>query len=584
MKTVFSERNLLIIMGIALACIYWNHKKNQEARLGGTINSVVQSNHELLEQNKPISRKIAATPTPTPRDLNPPLVTSTPALKTTTAGASDQIDLCRNFSSFKFLVHEKLLKPILTQVNAAVAVPDELQTCLNERTNVLVLNFAGFDYKYPQPYYYSTLEPRAFISNIEKDLSLNKILSDSEKLRKLGFASEATASKFYADVFGPDSLKKNWSFIPLSISDKSLGSATFFPPENHPFAKTVKKENINRLISLGAAVLDVRPQKNFKQSHIDKAISNPTKIKKVADSPLSVEEQKKAGYVIHPVILPTDKSTAILVVNQNPKSYSAYNTITQLAGMGYTNLHLYWGGMDDWDGQSIIPPEKIEGARYITYHELLARFSSTDALVIDVRNGKNAKKKVLPRNINMPFSEKKNPFKDPLYRINGLSASAIQQHEERFLVGMPELPPNIKTLVLMGDHSLDWKPLKAALVIPHGASIKVEIYRDGYKGWKYLSRLESPLPKRLGDAKKDFPRTTINSQRSFSSSNGILQQNPISNPLAKNDLAAKDPKVTNDNEGTKTKSKSSKPKTQRTTRSDGSSYQRLNAPSPVKPK
>lgn len=571
MKTDFSERIVTIVVVLAFGLLYWNHKQKKEDRVEKAIPTVAIPSPapQTTKQQKTRNAASVATSTPAP----PPMATATPTTNTTAESRGTVLDLCRNFSSYKFLVHKTLLKPLLTQVNGALAVPEELQKCLTEKTTVVVLNFAGFDYKNPSPYYYSTIEPRVFISTIEKDQDLKKILADSGKLRKLGFGTEASAAKFYAEIFGPESTKKKWTYIPFSVSDKNLGTVTFFAPRTHPLAKTITKENINPLISAGAMILDVRPQANFKASHIEKAVSSPTAAKKVTQTALSAEEQKNAGYVIHPNSLPKDKSTSIVVLNQNPKSFSAYNTLTQLSVMGYSNLYFYWTGMDDWDGKSIVTPEKVEGLQFITYNDLKGRFNSPNALVVDVRSAKSVKKKMLPRNVHMPFSEKKNAFKDPLYRADGLSVSAIQQHDEKFTVGMPELPASINTLVIIGDHTYDWKPLKAGLVIPHNRNIKIEVYRDGYRGWKYLSNLESPLAKKIGVAKKDLPKVGNTS----SHYPGFSQQ--IKGAFAKG--ASSQTTQTADSKKAKKKDKS---KSVRMTRPDGSAYPKLNAPPPTRSK
>lgn len=570
MKTDFSERIVLIVVVLAFGLLYWNQRQKKEVRVENAIAAVASPSPappQTTKQQK--SRNVASVTTSTPTAA----VASTPTVNTVVQSPSSTLDLCRNFSSHKFLVHKTLLRPLLTQANGALAVPEELQKCLTDKTSVVVLNFAGFDYKNPSPYYYSTIEPRVFVSAIDKDQDLKKILADPSKLRKLGFGTEASAAKFYAEIFGPESTKKKWSFIPFSISDKNLETVTFFTPQTHPLAKSVTKENITPLISSGAMILDVRPQKNFRTSHIEKAVSSPTAAKKVTHAALSVEEQKNAGYVIHPTSLPKDKSTAIVVVNQNPKSFTAYNTLTQLSVMGYSNLHFYWGGMDDWDGKSIVTPEKVEGLQFITYSDLKGRFNSPNALVIDVRSAKSVKKKMLPRNVHMPFAEKKNAFKDPLYRADGLSVSAIRQHDEKFTVGMPDLPSNINTLVMIGDHTYDWKPLKAGLVIPHHSGIKIEIYRDGYRGWKYLSNLESPLPKKIGLAKKDLLRVGNTSSNRL----GALPQNKVTTAKVTDSQSTKAADA-------KKAKKKDKAKSVRMTRPDGSAYPKLNAPSPVKPK
>lgn len=570
MKAVFSERNLVIVVGVLLGLIYWNHKQRKEERIEKAVAAVAKATPPPAAKQT-VARKSLSVANSTP----PTATTQTNTQKAPVSSTTNTLDLCREFSSHKFLVHKKLLRPILTQGNSALVVPQDLQKCLTEKTNVVVLNFAGFDYRNPNPYFYSTIEPRVFVSTIEKDLDLKIALADSSKLHKLGFVTEASASKFYAEIFGPDSIKRKWSYISFSISDKNLETVTFFAPQGHPFAKTVKKENINPLLNAGAMVLDVRPSKNFKASHIDKAVSNPTGLKKLAQAALSVEEQKQAGYVIHPSILPKDKAAAIVVVNQNPKSFSSYNTLTQLAEMGYANLYFYWEGMDQWDGNTIVTPEKVEGLHFITYNDLKARFSSPDALVIDVRSNKSSKKKILPRNVHMPFSEQKNAFKDPLYRADGLAASVIQRNNERFTVGMPDLPANIRTLVMVGDHTYDWKPLKAGLIIPHNSNIRIEVYRDGYQGWKYLSNLESPLPKRIGLAKKDLPKA-----------GAVIARNSVgTSTFEKNSILGKTPENLNDKATEEKKAKKkSKAKSVRTTRPDGTAYPKLNAPVPVKAK
>lgn len=576
MKAVFSERNLLIVGCALLGLIFLSQKKDKEERLEKPVVAVAAPMPAPPSSKQTVVRKsasvAASTPSAQPSAQAP--TANSPAVAPA-SNNTDTLDLCREFSSHKFLVHKTLLRPLITQGGGAIAVPDDLQKCIQEKTNVLVLQFAGFDYKNPNPYYYSTIEPRAFVSAIEKNLDLKKVLLDSAKLHKLGFQTEASASKFYASIFGPESTKKKWSYITFSISDKNLQAVTFFAPQAHPLAKVAKKENVNALISSGAMVVDVRPANHFKVSHIEKAVSNPTALKTLAKAALSVEEQKKAGYVIHPTMLPKEKSSAIIVVNQNPKSYSAYNTLTQLSNMGYTNLHFYWAGMDDWEGKSIITPPEVEGLRFISYNDLNGRFNSQDALVVDVRSAKSAKSKILPRNVHMPFSEKKNAFKDPLYRVEGLNAAAIQKNDERFLVGMPELPSNIRTLVMIGDHTYDWKPLKAGLVIPHNSGIRIEVYRDGYKGWKYLSNLESPLPKRIGSSKKDLAKAGNSTPGSLGSGANPAKANAANKSAATQNNKAKEDK----------KSKKKAPKKVRMTRSNGTTYPKLNnAPPPAKAK
>lgn len=498
MNKLFSDKVLIIIIGVALAVMIIGRKKSLPV---APVQTKVPSVYSSPQPSPSVTAKAPVVSQPAQMPV------SSPVMRNSDLG---DIDLCREFSSRKFLVPKDLLRPLMTMDKPALAVPDSLQKCLTPQGGVAIFKFAGFSYLNPIPYYFF-LEPRVFISTIEKGQNLAKLLADSDKVRRLGFGTSEEASRFYSSIFGAEKINDTWSFIQFSVSDKNFDEAIFFSPPNHPYARSIKKEEVRSLQNSGALVVDVRQGPDFEKGSVERAQSIPVSIEKLENTALSYEQQVEAGFNIHPAVLPKSKDTKIVLINQNPKSFTAYNAVTYLASMGYKNLYYYWGGFDDWNGKPLALPTHVPAARYIGYKEFKTRLTDQEAMIIDVRPKKAAGKKTLPRAMNIPFTEKKNDFNDPLYRSESFSADAVKRNSEGFSETLPEIPQYIKTIVLVGGHSYDWKAVKAALIIPRRSTVNVEIYKNGYKGWKTFSSLDVAKAQAKNMAQSDSKKTSQNS-------------------------------------------------------------------------
>lgn len=482
-KSLFSSQNILVVIGILVFLAIVTHKRTPDI---------------------PAAKPIAATGTARPQIKATPSRSALPATSNTApqtqvlptpAQISNKvkthIDLCRDFAGRRFRVPKDLLRPLLTRANPAILVPEALQNCLTDRSTSILFSFADFNYREPLPFY-TLLEPLISVTAIEKNLPLSKIMLEPKKIQRLGFDAAPRMLGFYSQIYGPEFEKQSWSYIEFTVINKRFDSAVFLAPQSHPFARTVSKMDVQSMQQRGALILDTRPASDFAKASIPQTVSIPVSAFKVEEEPLSVEDQRAAGYTLFSSAISKDLNREIIVVNQNPKSFSAYNALTQLYALGFRNLRYYWGGIDDWQGKSIVPPSSIPKIRFIGYNEMKSRVRSPQVLVVDVRNSKRLIN-FFPRSIRVPFQEKKNVFGDPLNRAESLSVGALSSQSEGFKSPFPPIPTSVNTFVVAGDNIYDWKPLKAAILLSQRGNMNIEVYLEGMRGWKFFSSLETPL-------------------------------------------------------------------------------------------
>ena len=464
----------IAIAALVIIFIVWSAKKKKQSLIS-TQSQITQTS------NPPPERPVA---------LDSQKGNNSPATATTSGGVAkaSRLDLCQNFKSNQFLVPKHLLWVLVSGKATAMIFPDDTENCLTSDGGNIYLSFAGFSNQEPQPYFYFH-QATGSIKLRKKSLVLDDILSDADKMNKLGFKKE-TLQKFLHSIYGTEEDAKTWTYVELDIINKNLDAKTYFTPKTHPFAKNLGKEELTAMLGQGALLVDVRPEKSFNQDHISGAVNIPTEIPDVANGILSVAEMGSAGYTIFPTLLPKDPNTPIIVINRNPVLFSAYNTITLLHSMGFTKLYVYWGGFDEWTGHSIVASDTIPGIKFISFDDLKTSLKNQSAVLIDVRSPKEFEKDHISEAMNASFNQLLDDGKFPVYRADGLTKSALNEHGESFAGSNPVITK--AKVILIGAHVYDWRPLKAAIMLQNPGT-EVTVYREGMRDWQFRKSLEPEL-------------------------------------------------------------------------------------------
>lgn len=261
----------------------------------------------------------------------------------------------------------------------------------------------------------------------------------------------------------------------LSDNLKSYGS-----PRIHPEAKSLKKKEFIDEIKNNHAY-DIRPAALKKKSPLKYAKTlEYIDYMRISSEILSPEEMRKLKIKFSTNTLPKDKSEPVNIISGCPGEYSAYNTITLLASMGYKNVGWFPGGMSEYGKkpQPCLTPDKASVATVIEANHVRDFLGDKkNNAVVDVRSSKRFS---LPGSIPMAFPEKRNVLSMSVYR-GAITAEGLKTHNEGYRTKV-HIPKN-KTIVLVGENEYDWRPYKAAIYLQSKGYNKIYWYRKGMRDW-----------------------------------------------------------------------------------------------------
>jgi rhodanese-related sulfurtransferase len=113
-------------------------------------------------------------------------------------------------------------------------------------------------------------------------------------------------------------------------------------------AKVVSAEDVVKLQSNGAVVIDARVASEYAEAHIKGALSVPYREKsaKVANFDASRDQFNLAK-------LPTSKAASIVIYCNGPECWKSFKASTAAVKGGYTNIHWYREGFPNWKSKGL---------------------------------------------------------------------------------------------------------------------------------------------------------------------------------------------------------------------------------------
>lgn len=107
--------------------------------------------------------------------------------------------------------------------------------------------------------------------------------------------------------------------------------------------KLVTADDVTKLESAGAVVVDTRVASEFGEAHIKGAVSIPYREKSAKAVDFDAHEDSFAL-----AKLPPDKAAAIVMYCNGPDCWKSFKASTAAVKGGYTNIYWYRDGFPDW--------------------------------------------------------------------------------------------------------------------------------------------------------------------------------------------------------------------------------------------
>jgi rhodanese-related sulfurtransferase len=119
-------------------------------------------------------------------------------------------------------------------------------------------------------------------------------------------------------------------------------------PETLAGAKRVSAEDVAKVQSSGAVVIDSRVAAEYAEGHIKGAINVPyrEKSEKAVNFDASQDEFNLAK-------LPADKAAAIVIYCNGAECWKSFKASTVAIKGGYTNIHWYRDGFPNWKSKGL---------------------------------------------------------------------------------------------------------------------------------------------------------------------------------------------------------------------------------------
>jgi rhodanese-related sulfurtransferase len=108
-------------------------------------------------------------------------------------------------------------------------------------------------------------------------------------------------------------------------------------------AKMATAEDVQKLMTAGAPLIDARVASEYAEGHIKGAVNVPYREKsaKATDFDASKDEFNVDK-------LPPNKGADIVIYCNGPECWKSYKASTAAIKAGYTNIHWYRSGFPDW--------------------------------------------------------------------------------------------------------------------------------------------------------------------------------------------------------------------------------------------
>lgn len=119
-------------------------------------------------------------------------------------------------------------------------------------------------------------------------------------------------------------------------------------PETVTGAKTVSADEVMKVLSTGAAVIDARVASEYAEGHIKGAI----------DVPYREKSEKAIGFdagqdEFNLAKLPADKGSVVVIYCNGPECWKSYKASVTAVKGGYTNVLWYRAGFPDWKSKGL---------------------------------------------------------------------------------------------------------------------------------------------------------------------------------------------------------------------------------------
>ncbi len=113
-------------------------------------------------------------------------------------------------------------------------------------------------------------------------------------------------------------------------------------------AKLVTAQEVTKLASAGAVIVDARVASEYADGHIKGAINDPYREK---SGPSVAFDASKDEFNL--AKLPADKSAPIVVYCNGPDCWKSYKASVTAIKAGYTHIYWYRAGFPDWKSKDL---------------------------------------------------------------------------------------------------------------------------------------------------------------------------------------------------------------------------------------
>lgn len=406
-------------------------------------------------------------------------------------GTEDERELffCRHFDSGIYMVPLQYRDALVKRGAVRVLFTEEESRCLRKGA-ALRLVFVEVDPVARAPYIARSSLPVGLGSDISHENWQAFTAKPGFDPKGFGFESVKQMLQALSDSYGLDFVTKPLTEFTLVNVEKEKEKPQPFVPEIHPLAKTVSKEEVDKLVKSGVAALEIDPSAAEGGENFAGSLRFQYKGVDAATRFFSYGNMTRMQVDVNKLRSLVGDQPSLIVYGQSIRSLVGYNFVTLMHKMGYKELFFFREGAYGINGEGLETPASYPGVSVIDTLTLKSMLNGK-ALAVDVRPVANYALGSITGASHAFYYERKNSDGIPVLRGKDINLERIKASGDKYKI--PGLDPK-PAWVFFGHGPQDWAPLKAAIVARAQKS-NVYWYRDGIEAWRFeASRQPEEFP------------------------------------------------------------------------------------------